>query len=70
MSATLYIGLTSDNINFDFFQADVIVLAASSTQPNKADCSFICQDQVDKLMLCVKTEDSGLNNFFLNCIHI
>ena len=42
------------------------MLATSSTQPNKADCSkyFIYQDQVDKLMLCVKTEDSGLNTFF------
>ena len=43
------------------------MLATSSTQPNKADCSkyVICQDQVDKWMLCVKTEDSGLNTFFL-----
>ena len=40
--------------------------ATSSTQPDRADCSkyFICQDQVDKLMLCVKMEDSGLNTFF------
>ena len=44
----------------------MIALATSSTQPNKADCSkyFICLDQVDKLMLCVKTQDSGLNTFF------
>ena len=43
----------------------VLVLATSSTQPNKADCSkyVICQDQVEKLMLVVKTEDSGLNTF-------
>ena len=48
------------------------MLATSSTQPSKADGSkyLICQDQVDKLMLCVKTEDSGLNTFFLNCIRI
>ena len=40
--------------------------ATSSTQPNKADCSkyLICQDLVDKLMLCVKMEDSGLSTFF------
>ena len=38
--------------------------ATSSTQHNKADCSkyVICQDQVKKLM-CVKTEDCGLNLF-------
>ena len=44
----------------------VLVLATSSTQHNKADCSkyVICQDQVEKLMLVVKTEDSGLNTFF------
>ena len=42
------------------------MLATSSTQPYKADCSkyFISQDQVDKLMLCVKMEDTGLNTFF------
>ena len=42
------------------------VPATSSTQPNKADCSkyIICQDQVEKLMLCVKTEDCGLNTIF------
>ena len=42
------------------------MLATLSTQPNKADCSkyFICQDQVNKLMLSVKTEDSGQNIFF------
>ena len=64
MSATLYIGLTSEY--FDYFQVDVIVPATSSTQPNKADCSkyVICQDQVEKLMLCVKTEVCGLNTTF------
>ena len=57
-------------MNFDYFQVDVIVPATSSTQPNKADCSK-CQDQIDKLMLCVKREDSGLNTFFKkNCIQI
>ena len=47
------------------------MLATSSTRPNKADCSkyVIRQDQVEKLMLCVKTEDSGLNTF-LNRIQI
>ena len=47
------------------------MLATSSTQPSKVDCSkyVICQDQVEKLMLCVKTEDSGLNTF-LNGIQI
>ena len=42
------------------------MLATSSTHPYKADCGkyFICQDQVDKLILCVKTEDSGRNTFF------
>ena len=42
------------------------MLAASSTQPSKVDCSkyVICQDQVEKLMLCVKTVDSALNTFF------
>ena len=46
--------------------------ATSSTQPNKAGCSkyFICQDQVDKLMLCVKTDDSGLNTFFKLYTHL
>ena len=39
MSATLCIGLTSENINFDYYQVDVIVPATSSTQPNKADCT-------------------------------
>ena len=40
--------------------------AISSTQPNKADVSKynICQDQVENLMLCVKTEDCGLDKFF------
>ena len=44
----------------------MIVPATSSTQYNKADCSkyVICQEQVEKLM-CVKTEDCGLNTFFL-----
>ena len=43
----------------------MIVSATSSTQHNKADCSkyVICLDQVEKLM-CVKTEDCGLNTFF------
>ena len=47
----------------------MIVTATSSTQPNKADCSkhVFCQDHVEKLMLCVKMEDCGLNTFFLNC---
>ena len=42
------------------------MIAISSTQPSKVDCSkyIICQDQVEKLMLCMKTEDSGLNIFF------
>ena len=42
------------------------MLAISLTQPYKVECSkyIICQDQVEKLMLCVKTEDSGLNTLF------
>ena len=42
------------------------MLATSSTQPGKVDCSkyVICQDQIEKLMLCVKTEDSGLKTSF------
>ena len=48
------------------------MLAILLTQPNKIDCSkyVICQDQVEKLMFCVKTEDSGLISFFLNNIQI
>ena len=55
------------NINFDYFQVDVIVPTASSIQPNKAICSkyVFCQNQVEKLLFCVKTEDCGLNTFFL-----
>ena len=71
MFATLYIGLTSENINFDYCQVDVIVPARSSTQHNKADCSkcVICKYKVEKLMLCVKTRDCGLNTIFENHIH-
>ena len=41
----------------------MILPATSSTRPHKADSSkyVICQDQVEKLMLCVKTEDCGLD---------
>ena len=48
----------------------MIVPATSSTQHNKADCSkyVICQEQVEKLM-CVKTEDCGLNTFFLKIVY-
>ena len=64
MSATSYIGLTSENIHFDYVQVDVIVPAISSAQPNETDCSkcIIYQDQVEQLMLCVKTEGCGLNS--------
>ena len=43
----------------------MIVIATSSTQPNKADCSkyIIWQDRVEKL-ICVKTEGCGLGTFF------
>ena len=65
MSTTLYIGLTSEKYNFDYFQVDVIVPATSSTQHDKTDCHkyVICQDLVEKLMVCVKTEDFCLNAF-------
>ena len=41
--------------------------ATSSTQPDKAGvCKYvICKDQVEKLMLCVKTENCGLNTFLI-----
>ena len=56
MSATLYIGLTSENRNFSYCRVDVIVPATSSTQPNKADCSkcVMCQYQVEKVDVCEK----------------
>ena len=46
--------------------------ATLSTQHNKVDCSkcIICQDQVEKLMLCLKTEDCGLNTIFENRIQV
>ena len=72
MFATLNIGLTSENINFDYCRVDVVVPATSSTLHNKADCSkyIICQCKVEKLMLCVKTRDCGLNTIFENHIHL
>ena len=72
MFATLYIGLTSENRNFDYCRVDVIVPATSSAQHNKADCSkcVICQYKVEKLMLYVKTSDCGLNTIFENHIFI
>ena len=72
MSETLFIGLTSEkNMNFDYCQVDVVLPATSSTQPNKACCSkcVICQYKVEKLMLCMKTRDCGLNTIFENRIH-
>ena len=43
----------------------------SSTQHNKADCSkcVICPYKVEKLMVCVKTRDCGLNTIFENRTH-
>ena len=52
-----------NNVNFDYFQVDVILPAASPTLPNKAYRSkyVMCQNKVEKMLSYVKTEGSGLN---------